>query len=161
MLILHPDCVTGDQGERFVVEDRSVKLTFSGDSADLCRQVLPQLAGAPSISVLAAGTSYSANSVARLLTELEGEGLAIDSPTWRNSISPVSSKRSDGVAVLEPPRHGAGVPAPAVPGYATRAEVLGWGLEFYFFILPPTNTGARRRARPHPHRNPGRLLEHY
>lgn len=148
MLLLHPNCSTKDEGECFIVEDRNVKLAFSGQSAALCRQVIPFLPYAESIDKLASNTAYSAASLKEMIKHLEAEALALDM-TRVDSLQGSSLIEKIRSASRFWNRHVMGqmFPTRLFEGHATRAEVFGWGIEFYFFIRAANEYMARGAAR--------------
>ncbi|MBI2714977.1 MAG: hypothetical protein HYX37_11080 [Rhizobiales bacterium] len=148
MLLLHPDCSIKDEGERFIIEDRVIKLTYTGESATLCRQALPLLPSARDIDDIVGGTSYSMASLKQLVAGLESEGLALDlSHVEELDDNLLIEKIRTASRFWNQHIMGQVFPSRLFEGHATRPEVLGWGIEFYFFIRAANEYMARGVAR--------------
>ena len=148
MFILNPTLVIQDQRTDYLIEDHVVKLRFHGDSAELCRRVLPVLDHCQEFNELASLSGYSPATLRKFLSILEADNLAL---------ALTDLKRLRGRRLITKIRLAATfwnkcIMAHALPtrlfrGEAVREEVLGWGIEFYFFIRAANEYMARGSAR--------------
>ena len=148
MYIIDPDMSVTRAGSKLTLEDAATKLTFEGPSADLCEAVLAVLPYCAGPEQVAARASMPSGPVGELL-----ECLAADSLLLNLVDLPVS----DHSALIERFR-AAGIfwnkhimaqsfPKRLFSGEATPAEVMGWGIEFYFFVRGANEYMARGASR--------------
>lgn len=148
MFIPHPDIAVSYAAAKCCVEDATTRLAFHDESAALCKAVLEAIRTCSSISELADKSGYSERSVSDFLTELEGEDfvLRVEFPELLSADEAVRRLRR--AAVFWNKHVMAQVfPRRLFAGSATKAEVLGWGLEFYQFVRAAREYMARGASR--------------
>jgi hypothetical protein len=148
MYLFHPDVSLTLQGDRCYVEDRDVRTTFHGQSAGLCSRVVDALRTRGSIPDIAESTGYSESAIEACLKELEADGFILSLDFPRNLDPNTAIKKIRAAAVFWN-KHVMSQPFPILlfGGEASRAQVLGWGLEFHFFVRAAREYMARGASR--------------
>lgn len=148
MFIVHPDIQLTSDAAKLVVENAEVSLTFEGDSAAATRAVLDHMPFCRTIAELEESTQFSLRTVESILDILQEDRLIID-------LSDLSGlKPAD---LLQKIRHASAFwnahimsqtfPTRLFAGEATWAEVLGWGIEHYFYVRAANEYMARGASR--------------
>jgi pyrroloquinoline quinone (PQQ) biosynthesis protein C len=148
MFVVHPDILVKSGASSLVVEDAKVSLTFNGDSAAATSAVLRQMPFCRTLSELADSTQLSPRTVKSILAIFQEDNLIID-------LSDISGLKARDL--LQKIRHASmfwnthvmsqTFPRRLFAGEATWAEVLGWGIEHYFFIRAVNEYMARGASR--------------
>lgn len=148
MFILNPTLQMESNGNNFVIEDIFVRLTFEADSAELCRQVLPKIERCHNVNELAKLSDYSNATVQKFISLMEEDGLLLNlsdlSDLTENML--INKIRLAALFWNKQLMHQT-FPTRLFNGEATREEVLGWGIEFYFFIRAANEYMARGSSR--------------
>jgi pyrroloquinoline quinone (PQQ) biosynthesis protein C len=163
MFIVHPDLVIKGDASSLVVEDAKVSLTFKGDSAMATSAVLQQMPYCRTIPELADSTQLSARTVKSVLAILREDNLILDLSDL-SGLKPqdLLQKIRDAALFWNSHVMSQSFPSRLFAGEATRAAVLGWGIEHYFFIRAVNEYMARGASRIHgATRHLSELWKHY
>jgi pyrroloquinoline quinone (PQQ) biosynthesis protein C len=148
LFILSEQLTTEDAGATFSLEDSSVRLNFQGESAILCRNVMPLLSRCHRLEELADFSNYSPTTLSNFLSILEDDNLLLDlSDVGKLRTKALVVKIRSAATFWNKHIMGQAFPIRLFQGKATRAEVLGWGIEFYFFIRAANEYMARGCSR--------------
>jgi pyrroloquinoline quinone (PQQ) biosynthesis protein C len=148
VFVLNPALVMEDKEQGFCLEDHSVKLTFHGDSIELCRRILPEIDRCRDIDQLTNVSGYSPATLRKFIALLEEDGLLLNL-SYLDGMPEQRLVAKIRLAATFWNKHVMAQPFPGrlFRGEATREEVLGWGIEFYFFIRAANEYMARGSSR--------------
>ncbi len=143
--LLHPCVTTRRSASDVIAEDDACVLRFHGESADLVEQLVPLLTGNSAVSEIAGNCGASSKSSVQHLEQLRLDGMLVDAEAIVAADScdrALASVRELSVfwnrSIRQHP-----FPTRLFNGKATREEVLGWAIEFYFFIRAANSYMAR------------------
>jgi pyrroloquinoline quinone (PQQ) biosynthesis protein C len=163
VLILHPDITTKGTASRLVVEDPNVSLAFEGDSAGAVSLVFQHLPFCRNASELADGTNLSLRTVKSILAIFQEDNLMLDlSDLAGSTVDGLMQKIRQASIFWNAHITSQAFPSRLFAGEATWAEVLGWGIEHYFFVRAANEYMARGASRIlGTTRNLSELWKHY
>jgi len=148
MFIVHPDLTTKTDASRLVVEDANVALTFEGESATATSSVLQHMPFCRTVSELADSTQLSPRTVESILAIFREENLILDLGDLAGLPTQDLVKRIRQASMFWNMHvMGQTFPSRLFAGEATWAEVLGWGVEHYFFVRAANEYMARGASR--------------
>jgi hypothetical protein len=135
MLVLNPNLEIASDAGICRIEDNETRLTFHGESAAACKTIIEAIPRSRDLTEIAARTDCSIETVKIVAALLLEDSLAVDTSF------PGDCAASDYLSKI---RHCAlfwnkhimaqHFPVRLFGGEASETEVLGWGIEFYFFI---------------------------
>lgn len=149
MIIQRPDVLISTSPTLCNLESSEMILTFHNKSADLCEKLLG-LCYRPGFSIETAARmiGYSESSIRQLLDILEADQFVLrtDTAEMVSADEAITRSRCAGVFwnkfVISRP-----FTSRLFAGEATRAEVIGWALEFYQFVRSAREYMARGASR--------------
>jgi len=148
MFIVHPDLTITSEASRLVVEDANLSLAFEGDSAAATSSVLQHLPFCRTVSELANCTQLSSRTVESILAIFREDNLILDlSDLAGLATQDLVKKIRQASAFWNMHVMGQTFPSRLFAGEATWAEVLGWGIEHYFFVRAANEYMARGASR--------------
>jgi len=135
MLIVHPDVVISRTNDSLIVEDNNIELTFHGESADAAAAVLRSAPNCRTLSDLSSQVQLSLGVVKQICSALEEEYLLLDlSNAGKLSKRSLMTKIREASVFWNKHIMSQTFPRRLFAGEATSNEVLGWGIEHYFFV---------------------------
>jgi pyrroloquinoline quinone (PQQ) biosynthesis protein C len=143
--LLHPYVAIRRSAGDLIAEDDACVLRFHGESADLVEQLVPLLTGNSALSEIAERSGVSGRSSAEHLEQFRLDGMLVDAEAIVAADTcdrALASVRELSVfwnrSIRQHP-----FPTRLFSGKATREEVLGWAMEFYYFIRGANSYMAR------------------
>ena len=135
MFIVHPDVTTKSEASHLIVEDANVSLAFEGDSATATSSVLQHMPFCRTVSELADSTKLSPRTVKSILAIFQEDNLILDLSDIAGLTTQDLVKKIRQASIFWNMHvMWQTFPSRLFAGEATRAEVLGWGIEHYFFL---------------------------
>jgi pyrroloquinoline quinone (PQQ) biosynthesis protein C len=148
MFIVRPDVTITSEGSRLVVEDANLSLAFEGESATATSSVLQHIPFCRTVSELAESTELSSRTVESILAIFREDNLILDLSdiaglTTHDLVKKIHQASTFwNMHVMQQT-----FPSRFFAGEATWAEVLGWGIEHYFFTRAVNEYMARGASR--------------
>src|SRR5262249_5473754 len=148
MFIVRPDVTIRSEASRLVVEDSNMSLAFEGESATATSSVLQYLPFCRTVSKLAAGTNLFPRTVRSIWAIFQEDNLILDlSDLAGLTTQDLVKKIHQASAFWNMHVMQQTFPSRFFAGEATWAEVLGWGIEHYFFTRATNEYMARGASR--------------
>jgi pyrroloquinoline quinone (PQQ) biosynthesis protein C len=148
MFILRPDVTTKNKASGLVVEDANVSLAFEGESATATSSVLQHIPFCRTVSELAESTNLSPRTVESILAIFQEDNLILDLGDMSGLTTQDLVKKIRQASIFWKMHvMGQAFPSRLFAGEATWAEVLGWGIEHYFFVRAANEYMARGASR--------------
>lgn len=149
MYTLHPDLAITRHDGTLHIEDRDTRLTFDGESATACGRILEALTHEASIKAIARRSGYSARTAEHCVHLLAQEGYVLRQDFKASAIAARDAIAKVREAALFWNKHVMAqfFPVKLFAGEASKAEVLGWGIEFYHFVRAARDYMARGASR--------------
>jgi hypothetical protein len=124
------------EGSQLVVENAEARIVFDGDSAKLMSTLLPRLDGCRTLADLSAETGHDVATMGAHLAQLEQDSLIVDWAAhevvgdiegYVRAVRSFSRFYNQQIFSNSPAKK-------IFSGQSTSPAVIGWGLEFYFFV---------------------------
>jgi hypothetical protein len=124
------------EGSQLVVENAEARIVFDGDSAKLMSTLLPRLDGCRTLADLSAETGHDVATMCAHLAQLEQDSLIVDWAAhevvgdiegYVRAVRSFSRFYNQQIFSNSPAKK-------IFSGQSTSPAVIGWGLEFYFFV---------------------------
>jgi pyrroloquinoline quinone (PQQ) biosynthesis protein C len=135
MLVLNPNLSIAADPDILVLEDKETRLTFHGESAVACKAIIEAAPQSNDFETIAARSGFSIATVKRVAELLKADFLAIDT-SFPGDSTPAEylSKIRHCAQFWNKHIMAQHFASRLFAGEATQTEVLGWGIEFYFFV---------------------------
>jgi hypothetical protein len=136
-LLLASRVTLGPSASACVVESDNFEYTFEGPSASLIRAILPKLNGDQEIAELARNVGASVNDVLAVLKPLNGDEIVIADmgrATSAESGSEFVDALKDECQFWAGEIYSQPFWTHILSGSASKAVILGWGIEFFHFV---------------------------
>jgi hypothetical protein len=136
MLVLNPNlAIAATDPGILIVEDNEIRLTFHGESAVACKAIIEAAPQSNDFDTIAARSGFSVATVKRIAELLKTDSLAIDTSFPGDcTTAEYLSKIRHCAQFWNKHIMAQHFAARLFAGEATQTEVLGWGIEFYFFV---------------------------